>query len=846
MKRSPLLILCVLLLVCGCNGKSSGSDRSESDGIQTAANIPAPDTSESLLPDSLFFMLQDEPLPRHVDLDRDISRLSYSCLRLLRSYVYATHGHWFMEGDLNQFFQRHTQWYDTLCYNKWYDFPVDTPQEVQQKAYAYNDALENDYAKAYDMIELTDRERAFVERIDRRMAELAEQKFAPSPEGVKLLNSRLAVNWFQMYQPDSSFARRLAETNIALQPTTYQQLFNVYEANEYHLIPNFVTTDVMLQAYHAYFCYILKSLESDVLMRSLREALWAMLQECYTRLSVCPEMRLAQDMDNAVYCAVGLKLLGYDALERPEVEHLKERLEGWHMDTYRYELELVEAAQDELSPLFRTCTYFPYSLFKPRGHYTRNEASQRYFRAMMWLQKGCFRREDPMQLQQAISLASLINDVPVAQRHLDRINRALNFLMGTPDNVSLLNLAAYMREHKLVGNEVFLDKKAVAQIDAWLKQEFKTHNRIRPKLQVEPQDELNLLPGRYTLDGEILSRLYDPAPDAPRAYPSGQDVMDILGVETATSVLEERNRQQPWADYDKERDEQVARIRKFSGWDNTLYTKWLHTLVTLQKPDKQQPAFMQTRAWKLKNLNSSLASWALLKHDGILYCEQPIAAECGGGGLPDPEIPGYVEPNLPFWKEMESLLTLTQQMLERNNLFTDVLRERTKTLSDMVTLCREVTEKELAGQELTPDEYGRIRRIGSYLEWFTLSIIDPDSAPGAWNDVKGADRYVAQVADVFTRNINGCPKSGILYEAAGMPNEIYVVVEMQGRCYLTRGAVYSYYEFVRPLGDRLTDEQWQDMLFKGHAPAVPEWFAPMLMQGTPVNTDERFVYSTGC
>lgn len=846
MKHSAFFLLCSILLFCGCKGKTSGTDRSGSDNIQSATDIPAADSSDTLLPDSLFFMLQDQPLPQHVDLDQDISRLSYNCLRLLRSYVYATHGHWFMEGELNRFFQKHTQWYDTLCYNKWYDLPAGTPQEVEQKAWAYYDALENDYAKAYDMIELTDEEQAFVKRIDQRMAELAEEKFAPSPEGVKLLNSRLAVNWFQMYQPDSDFARRLAETNIALQPTTYQQLFNVYEANDYHCIPNFVTTDVMLQAYHTYFSYILKSLESDVLARSLREALWQMLLESLNRLSTPPVMNLTTDMNNAVYCAVGLKLLGYDAMERPEVVAMKDWLAGKPMETYQRELELVEAAQDALSSLFRTRTYFPYSLFKPRGHYTRNEASQRYFRAMMWLQKGCFKREDPLQLEQAISLASLINDVPAAQQHLSRINRVLNFLMGTPDNVSLLHLATYMREHKFAGKDIILKKDIVAQIDEWLKEEFKTHNRIRPKEQVELQDELNLLPARYSPDGEMLSRLYDPAPDAPRAYPSGLDVMDVLGVETATSILQERNRQQPWADYEKKRKEQVENIRKFSGWDNTLYSKWLHTLVTLQRPDKQQPAFMQTKAWKLKNLNSSLASWALLKHDGILYCEQPIAAECGDAGLPDPQIPGYVEPNLPFWKEMESLLTLTQQMLERNHLFTDVLRERTKTLSDMVTLCREVTEKELTGQALSWSENWDIRSIGSHLEWFTLSVIDPDAVYGSWDEVKGADRYVAQVADVFTRNIDGCPKDGILYEAAGMPNDIYVVVEINGHYYLTRGAVYSYYEFVRPLGDRLTDEQWQDMLIKGRAPAVPEWFAPMLMQGTTANPDERFVYSTGC
>lgn len=107
MKQPILFILCALLLSAGgCKQKPSNTGNPSPDTISTAK-----DTStiahDALLPDSLFFMLQDEPLPRQVSLNQDISHLSYNCLRLLRSYVYATHGHWFMEGDLNRFFRTH-------------------------------------------------------------------------------------------------------------------------------------------------------------------------------------------------------------------------------------------------------------------------------------------------------------------------------------------------------------------------------------------------------------------------------------------------------------------------------------------------------------------------------------------------------------------------------------------------------------------------------------------------------------------------------------------------------------------------------------------------------------------
>ena len=56
------------------------------------------------------------------------------------------------------------------------------------------------------------------------------------------------------------------------------------------------------------------------------------------------------------------------------------------------------------------------------------------------------------------------------------------------------------------------------------------------------------------------------------------------------------------------------------------------------------PAFMQTPAWRYKEINSMLSSWAELKHDTILYAKMPEGL--GGGGPPtSAPAPAYVEPN---------------------------------------------------------------------------------------------------------------------------------------------------------------------------------------------------------
>ena len=835
---SVVLFLATMSLCCCTGGKSKGQ-----------ATV-ADETVTEILPDSTFFMLRDGDLPQSVDLSQDISHLGYHNLRLLKSYVYAVHGHWFMESDLNEFFSKHTKWYVSYCYdvweyNKW-------PQEETKFCDEYLEALWDDYPKTYGMIKLSAEEKEFVDRIEERMAELRKRKYIKGEDDATLLNPELMVNTHRLYSSAKQIMTMLRGHNFAIERTECQQLFNVYENNEYLSLPNFITTDVMLQAYHMYFALVLKTLESKWIFPTLQQTVKELWEASLDLMANSKETATESDSEQAAYFTVAMELLGMEPYKIKE--NLPDIL-GAENETVKSELALIAAQEDALSPLFHTDTYFCYSMFKPRGHYTRTPETERYFRAMMWLQKGCYYREKKEQLKRAVEMARLVNGVPSASAKLRKIDIALRYLMGEPDNVSILSLADFIRQrgYGTVG------ESDLAEIDRWLKEEFAKCNRIVPKVKVGPQDQINMLPQRYMLDSEILGRMYDPKKDARRAYPSGLDVMDLMGVGAASSLVADLNKKQPWVDYDKERDAMQKRVKEYmADPSRTMYDEWMHSLLTLQKTEKEQPLFMHTKAWSLRELNTALASWALLKHNAVLYAEQPIAAECGDGGLPTPVVPGYVEPNLPFWKEMKQMLSHCQSVVdgcfgpadgedldESQRFALNRITDKTKSLEHYVDICISCTKNELQGKPIDKEYQSDIEHFGSEMEWLTLGMICPEQGYITWDKVHGPDRCIAQVADVFTRNINGCSKDGILHEATGLANAIYVVVEIDGELYLTRGATYSYYEFVRPLTERLTDEAWQQMLFDKKAPAVPEWFAPLLLD-TPADIDQRFCYSTGC
>jgi len=81
------------------------------------------------------------------------------------------------------------------------------------------------------------------------------------------------------------------------------------------------------------------------------------------------------------------------------------------------------------------------------------------------------------------------------------------------------------------------------------------------------------------------------------------------------------------------------------------------------------------------------------------------------------------------------------------------------------------------------------------------------------------DDLAAVVVDIMSNPTDA------LEIATGLIDSIYVLVPNdEGRFQVARGGVYSYYEFLVPRGERMTDEQWRQLLLDGgEIPDRPGW-----------------------
>ena len=309
-------------------------------------------------------------------------------------------------------------------------------------------------------------------------------------------------------------------------------------------------------------------------------------------------------------------------------------------------------------------------------------------------------------------------------------------------------------------------------------------------------------------------------------------------------------RETDWKDLGKNLKLMKKRMGEID-WNENIATQWMQTLKIMNDKDKggKLPYFMQNPEWSKKDLNAALASWAELKHDAILYAKQPMGAECGGGGPPEPVVKGYVEPNVAFWKKAIELLDNTEKLLKSQNLLTEKISDATERMREEAKFLLQLSEKELAGEEASEEEYDQLKYIGATFENISLDLLrEPKQILSGWTDVQGVDRKVAIVADVYTANADNNPNKSILFEAVGDADEIYVVVEIGGYLYLTRGAVLSYREFIQPIDKpRKTDEEWQKELESNPRKGVPEWMKRIIV---PLNKmpepNEEVFYSSGC
>ena len=606
----------------------------------------------------------------------------------------------------------------------------------------------------------------------------------------------------------------------------FNEFYQVYESIRYwEAQPAFITTDSVFHVYHLLFDKMLRDLEIVYFIPALEELTSALLVESSSQLSALSGSPLeGAALRNAAYFGVAVRLLGLNDAIPPPAESLVQS-----------ELALIEAASgpkespiwfDEALPEDERLIE-DYSQYIPRGHYTRSEALERYFKAMMWYGRMTMRLDNDMETRRALLATQALRTVSgssgaSAEDLWQTIYDPTTFIVGKSDDLSFYEYGGIA--DAVYGAAPSLQDYASDDLLA----QFRLAAETLPPPQVNSmwvwiwQDQETVTKGfrfmgqQFTLDqyvfGQVMWRNVGTI-DAPRDLPVALDFFAALGSEEARNILLEMGEDQ-YAHYTTQLDKvtnQVATLEQDS-WTQNLYWTWLYSFDPVIEPKNQSyPPFMRNQAWTRKELNTALSSWTELKHDTILYAKQ-VMAEMGGGGMDDPPH-GWVEPNPAVYARLLGLTRMTLEGLQSRNLTPEVTFGAFQQLEQLLAFCQYAAEAELTGQLLSEDDYWTIQFYGGQLESLTIAAADLE---GEGYSPILEDQKAALVADVATG------MGRVREEATGHPVRIFVVLPDEPYR-VAIGAVFSYYEFEVEPGERLTDEAWQALLESGQAPPQPAW-----------------------
>jgi len=650
----------------------------------------------------------------------------------------------------------------------------------------------------------------------------------------------------------------LGKNGFVINPTYHDDLVDIYKDARHLGQGQFITTDVMLHTGHVFFDYLLRLLEIDTL--------YGMTEVLTDRMLALSMAQYQEAKDSDIKEAARLNI-GFFSVAKAQftpgyvpgeglediVKKELDNINGHKGLTFRELLVYVPAPHS----LDRTpFAYEDYSQYVPRGHYTRNEQFQKYFKAMMWYGRIDFKLlasnkdGNPSEIGRKMTLQALLITEALS-RDLEamglwrKIYEPTVYFVGKTDDLTVDDYATLAREifpgtglarladrarqaefirqaKKLRPPKILSgagNSAAETQGFRFMGQRFIPDSHIFQELVYGATGQDKYQPQfSFTGKGNPFTMGFIPGVGSTRVFPRGLDVMAVLGSKRALEILREAGD----TDY-KDYDAQFSMLSKLYGattpeeWGQNLYWRWLHALLPLlvdNSPVNPQP-FQASQAWRDKELQTALGSWTELRHDTILYAKQSYTGMGKSLELEPERAYGYVEPAPEVYGRLADMFRDLKTRLVSLGLATEGIPQKLEEFEAVLTHLREISIKELASQPLIDADYAFIRNFDGVLH--SLTRFPAQLMKRITSDT---DNRMDIIADVHT---DPSATKSVLEEAIGSPADIYVLVRDDRGYRLCRGGVFTYYEFKQPMSNRLTDEQWQQMGRDKKRPPRPDW-----------------------
>ncbi|MCE1190238.1 MAG: DUF3160 domain-containing protein [Ignavibacteria bacterium] len=735
--------------------------------------------------------------PPELNYEQDLKKLSYIDLWFLKYEILARNGYLFMEPTLRSHFNVY----------KWYQPIYDKPDYV---------------------VEVNPKEFEFLKKIVHEEKERLKDLVVPS-ENHPMFNYDFVINKQQFCNIPENIESHLRRDNFVMIKADHEQLFHVYEGNSYDYIPSFITTDLVFQLLHKHIEQMFRNIENPYMFNLVNAMMLSIYNEAASGAARASTPAAKDGYEwTQTYAAIALSLLQNKTFNVPEK----------YRDNYQEELGKC-LSSDGRNSQFLNSKLSEYMQFIPRGYYDSDENYRRYFKCIKWLNSAKIVVAAPADLSHSVTMAYTLNASQEASKLFSRFSEIIHFIAGDENNISMSVIDNMLsNEYSSLRLDDLLKPEKLGEIYAKLKRADPRQFQVPVGTEFAKTEfaKMTVLfyAGAYTPDNYVYSQLvHVKNPERKRILPKALDVLAAYGNTAADSILHYVYKEQEnWGEYDSRLRVVKKTLSERKVNPSNLYEETLSLIRNLNQREAQAPYAMRAPRWQLKDLNTSLGGYTFMRHTNVLYIEELMAAECGGGddGPPPPIHLAYVEPNMAFWKGAIKLIDFIESETSRLKINSENISKIDTNIITMLKVLQNASEKELKGMLLTDKEFENLDGIGGWVEGLTTDILQNDHMPEREKDI-------AIVINVFGHR-DSLNNVRILNEALGHANEIYVVVPINGLPYIAKGAVWSYYEF--PTNAPLSDDLWRNSIKTKTIPASPVWLNDILIKSTPLQTSPTF------
>jgi len=473
-----------------------------------------------------------------------------------------------------------------------------------------------------------------------------------------------------------------------------------------------------------------------------------------------------------------------------------------------------------------------YAIFRPPGYFAADRAARAYFRAATWFQELGWDPRAEAGLADALNFALALSFEPPAQKGwvpraaLTRLLELSSFFYGPAREPGWAEWTPFLM--KEAGVPEFTANTAADSEVLIRLQAAALETSLFPKRRREATALIQVLPRRLSWPSLLAENLTSLWPDS-TSPPFSALWLPVLWRQSlaeetigrqldfsAPEPLGPRAAVGPSAGSASflEKVAQQLKNRPDDYWFSSLGAAWWPVWTTLTgRYGQGYPLYMRSWAFAAKELETIFG--------GLAYLSTPLAGTAARGlpgppaarreapadQPPAPLVKGFVEPNPPFWRQMNRLVKFLMSGFQHFDLFPEDLEEAgaLNRLLRRLERSADLAEKELAGEALSEDDYEFIRLFS--LDWMAAPPGGPGLRPAAENES-------------FTVSEMWSAGGQSVFEATAEPWLILVLVGNENSPRLTVGLVYNHYEFLSSLTRARAVELWRQSV-SGRDPAIP-------------------------